>query len=81
MSLDKAIEHGQERRKPYQGAKRIDRTCRNHGTCSWCINNRMHKFKKQDMAADDITCERHKNNRKSKRHFDDIDDEGEDSRQ
>lgn len=33
MSLDKSIEHGKEKRKPYYGAKAIDRTCRNHGGC------------------------------------------------
>ena len=36
MSLDKAIEHGKERRKPYRGSKAIDPTCRNHGGCVWC---------------------------------------------
>lgn len=36
MSLDKAIEHGKEERKPYRGAKAIDYTCRNHGSCDWC---------------------------------------------
>ena len=43
--LDKAIEHGKEKRKPYHGAKAIDRTCRNHGTCTWCESNRKHKFR------------------------------------
>ncbi len=36
MSLDKAIEHGKEKRKPYRGSKVIDRSCRNHGNCGWC---------------------------------------------
>lgn len=40
MSLDKAIEHGKEHRKQYRGAKAVDRTCRNHGECSWCKENR-----------------------------------------
>lgn len=34
--LDKAIANGKERRKPYRGAKAIDRSCRNHGGCIWC---------------------------------------------
>lgn len=38
--LDKAIASGKEHRKAYQGAKAIDRTCRNHGTCSWCEETR-----------------------------------------
>lgn len=45
MSLDKAIEHGKERRKPYYGSKAIDYTCRNHGGCTWCEENRKHKFR------------------------------------
>lgn len=45
MSLDKAIEHKKERRKPYHGSKAIDCTCRNHGSCLWCEQNRKHKFR------------------------------------
>lgn len=36
MSLDKAVQHGKEYRKPYTGGKAIDRTCRNHGSCDYC---------------------------------------------
>lgn len=46
MSLDKAIKHGKEKRKPYRGAKAIACSCRNHGTCEWCKGNRLKKFKK-----------------------------------
>ena len=45
MSLDKAIEHKEEKRKPYRKAKAVDATCRNHGSCLWCKNNRLHKFR------------------------------------
>ena len=45
MSLDKSIEHGKERRKPYRGSKAIDPSCRNHGGCPWCEENRKHKFR------------------------------------
>ena len=45
MSLDKAIAHGKEHRKPYRGAKAVDGTCRNHGSCLWCERNRKHKFR------------------------------------
>lgn len=44
MALDKAIEHGKEHRKPYHGGKSIDKTCRNHGGCPWCEENRKHKY-------------------------------------
>lgn len=49
MSLDRAIQSGKEHRKPYQGAKLIDRTCRNHGTCEWCKGNRTHKNDKWEL--------------------------------
>lgn len=45
MSLNKAINHGKEHRKPYTGSKAIDRTCRNHQGCPWCEENRLHKFR------------------------------------
>lgn len=48
MSMDKAIEHGKEKRKQYRGAKAVDCTCRNHGSCEWCLSNRLHKFKKKE---------------------------------
>ena len=45
MSLDKSIEHGKEHRKNYRGTKAIDKSCRNHGSCPYCKDNRLHKFK------------------------------------
>ena len=47
MSLDKAIEHGKEKRKPYTGSKSIDKTCRNHGGCSWCEENRKYQSNRE----------------------------------
>lgn len=41
MSLDKAIEHNKEHRKPYYGAKACDKTCRNHGSDDWEKDNRL----------------------------------------
>lgn len=57
MSLDKAITHGKEKRKPYRGSKAIDCTCRNHGSCQWCVENRTHKFrdKESDTVRKQIT--------------------------
>lgn len=51
MSLDKAIEHGKERRKPYRGAKATDVTCRNHGSCPGCRMKREHKARKERMKG------------------------------
>ena len=47
MSLDKAIEHGKEHRKPYRGSKAIDPSCRNHGGCPWCEENRKFRFREE----------------------------------
>lgn len=49
--LDKAIASGKERRKPYRGAKAIDRSCRNHGGCVWCESNRLHKYRAEVARA------------------------------
>ncbi len=49
MSLDKAIIHGKEHRKPYRGAKAIDSSCRNHGSCPWFAGNRLYKTMKQKL--------------------------------
>lgn len=52
MSLDKAVQHGKEYRKPYTGGKAIDRTCRNHGSCDYCRENGLHASKVQQEIAD-----------------------------
>ena len=51
MSLDKAIQHGKEHRKPYYRSGRFDRTCRPNGSCGYCRNNRAHKHKKKECAC------------------------------
>lgn len=43
--LDKSIKYGKEHRKPFRGAKAVDRGCRNHGSCPYCRNNRLFKKK------------------------------------
>ena len=46
MGLEKAIKHGKEHRKSYYGAKAVDQACRNHGSCPWCMGNRLyHRLK------------------------------------
>ena len=57
MALDKAIAHGKEKRKGYRGAKAIDRTCRNHGTCPYYTANRLYKNKKRLQIALDKLAE------------------------
>lgn len=63
MSLDKAIPNNgrfdaqdprmrnKEKRKPYRKSKAFDRTCRNHGSCSYCECNRTIANKKREQAA------------------------------
>ncbi len=57
MSLDKSIESGRERRKPYEGAKAVDCKCRNHGSCPACREQRLHKQKKR-MPEPEYECEK-----------------------
>lgn len=36
MGLEKAIEHGKEKRKPYKGSKAVSYGCRHGGNCDYC---------------------------------------------
>lgn len=47
MALDKAIQSGKEHRKPYRRSKAFDRSCRNHGGCGWCEDNRTYQARKE----------------------------------
>lgn len=51
MGLDKAIEHGKEKRKPYFGSKAIDATCRNHGSCGICEGNRLYSARRREEGS------------------------------
>lgn len=42
---------GKERRKPYRGSKAVDRSCRNHGSCSWCSKSRTVKHRRAELSA------------------------------
>ena len=52
MSLEKAIAHGKEYRKPYYDSKAIAGECRNHGGCPHCTGNRLYSFGKQKQVAE-----------------------------
>jgi len=52
MSLDKAIAHGKEFRKPYRRGKRYSSNCRNHGSCSHCEGNRLIQTRKLVQKAE-----------------------------
>jgi len=51
MSLDKAIKHGKEKRKPYHKSKAFDASCRNNKSCPYCRNSRLHSTRKREEAA------------------------------
>lgn len=51
--LDKAIEHGKEKRKPFYRTGKFDRTCRCHGGCPYCESNRFHSTRIREMKAND----------------------------
>lgn len=50
--LDKFIEHKKYFRKQYRGAKAVDCTCRNHGSCIYCYSTRMYRAKKEMAKAE-----------------------------
>ena len=47
MGLEKAILHGEEHRKPFHGNKAVDMTCRNHGGCKICMQDRTYRTQKE----------------------------------
>ena len=51
MSLEKAIQHGKERRKQYYNSGRFDTSCRPGGGCPHCEANRKHATNKAKMKA------------------------------
>lgn len=55
--LDKAIYYGKEHRKSYHGAKAIDCTCRNHGSCEYCRLNREFTSRKWKERMDSLEKE------------------------
>lgn len=49
--LNKAIEHGKEHRQPYYDSRRFDTSCRNHGSCDYCLANRLYRRRVQEEAT------------------------------
>lgn len=56
MALHKAIASGKEHRieygtknQPY--CKAVDPSCRSHGSCQWCLDNRTKKNKEKEKIA------------------------------
>ena len=53
MGLRRAIEHGKEKRKHYRRSQAFDRSCRPHGGCPWCENNRQFADRRRRFDADE----------------------------
>ena len=53
MSLEKSIKSGKEKRKQYYGSKSFDHTCRNHGSCSWCLSSRTIQINRENARSKD----------------------------
>jgi len=55
VAIKDAIKSGKEHRKKYYGSKAIDGSCRNHGGCPWCEENRKYKnIKRLEKALDKL---------------------------
>lgn len=39
-------------KRDYTGAKRFDRSCRNHGGCDYCVSTRMRQDRAVRLVAD-----------------------------
>lgn len=52
MSFDKNYPNRKDQRKPYKGAKSVDRSCRCHGGCSYCKGNRLHSTERRRAKSD-----------------------------
>ena len=50
--LGKSNNKKREKRKQYRGGKAIDKTCRNHGSCDWCLANRTYSQTKSQQSAE-----------------------------
>ena len=57
MSLDKSIQAGKEHRKPYRGAKAVDKACRNHGSCAYCAAGRLRKEKRLKLKEKELLAD------------------------
>ena len=53
MGMEKAIASGKEHRKEYRGAKAIDATCRNRGSCKYCELNRLYQRRKAEQGMNE----------------------------
>jgi hypothetical protein len=54
MSLNKSIDSGKERRRPYSQGKSTDPSCRNNNSCPKCKSKRLYAVNKNIQKAESI---------------------------
>jgi hypothetical protein len=54
-------------KKNYTKSKKFDRSCRNHGSCSWCIENRTHFDKTVREKAEEEIKDYEQDNKENRR--------------
>ena len=59
MGFDKNYPNRKDKRKHYRGAKAVDTSCRNHGSCPWCQGKVKYKVKRQKNYIDDQKLSRY----------------------
>jgi hypothetical protein len=57
VSFDKEYPNRKDMREPYRKSKAIDSSCRNHGGCPYCENNRKHATERRALSADEQIAE------------------------
>lgn len=53
MGFDNHYPNRKDWRKPYRKAARFDRSCRPHGGCGYCEDNRLYTNKKRLLIANE----------------------------
>jgi hypothetical protein len=54
MSFDKYYPNRKDQRKPYYRSGKYDSSCRPHGGCKWCENNRLIQERKEMLRVKEI---------------------------
>lgn len=52
MAFEKRYPNRKDWRKAYRRSKAFDRSCRVHGSCGWCLGNRMHGTRRREAEAE-----------------------------
>lgn len=51
--MEEWLEHRQMKKRKTNRAKRVDHTCRNHGSCAYCKRGRLYQAIKEEEKAED----------------------------